>query len=92
VKGNIMPTKYLVRVEANTPVGTFEGYSSRPNDPFEVRENAEQARDTIEKNISNFGFFVLFSADGKQEITLPGETIRNSVLVFSISELNGSRF
>lgn len=87
-----MATKYLVRVEANTPVGTFEGYSSRPNDPFDERETAEEARDAIEKNISNFGFIVLFTADGKKEITLPGETVRNSVLVFSISELNGSRF
>ena len=75
-----------LRATAHTPVGSYTG---KLNGAPSSREDLEEARDAIQKQLNTLGYLVLYSTDDKAdvvEVTLPGELVKNSVFIFKVEE------
>lgn len=73
---------YNLHVVAHTPVGRFSGHVNET--PTADRELLAATRDELEKQANKLNYMVLFSPI--DEAVLPGELLKNSVLIFTIKE------
>lgn len=65
----------------HTSVGKFEGFVNGVDASV---ESLTAYRDKIQQSVNSMTYMVLYGVDG-EEITLPGDLIQNSVLVFKVS-------